>query len=246
MRKTISVLVVCGAFLVGTAPAQAQAVSKDPVRVLKSKLIPGHGVRYTEIANWSDGTETSQAYETKGALQFGKKGLAGYDIVGTAYDDEKDRVIYNGKATYYSGALAGDLPKGKTWIKVSGGGGMPSQYDQILNPTEPTTLSALLNKGKRSGNTVTGTITFKDLRKVSAWFSRSDLRSWASDTEVSYKLTFTSAGLVSKLWSSYTAKGVPLDYEDFEGSTVIVDTRYTGWGAKVSIKTPDPKTVVTE
>ncbi|MFI7698034.1 hypothetical protein [Nonomuraea sp. NPDC049480] len=225
----------------GTAPAQA--APKDPVRVLKSTLIPGHGVRYTEIANWSDGTETSQAYATKGVLQFGKKSLAAYDIASTAYDDEKDRVIYNGKATYYSGAIAGDLPKGKTWLKVPGGGGMPSQFDQVLNPTEPTTLSALLTKGSKRGNTVTGTITFKDLRKVSAWFSRSPLRSWASDTEVSYKLTLNSAGLVSKLWSSYTAKGVSEGYEAFEGSTAIVDTRYIGWGAKVSVKTPHPKTV---
>ena len=243
MRKTISVLVVCGAFLVGAAPAQAQTAPKDPVRALKSKLIPGHGVRYTEIANWSDGTETSQAYNTKGVLQFGKKGLAAYDIASTAYDDEKDRVIYNGKATYYSGALAGDLPKGKTWLKASGGGGMPSEYDQVLNPTEPTTLSALLEKGSKSGNIVTGTITFKDLRKASAWFSRSDLRSWASDTEVSYKLTLNTAGLVSKLWSSYTAKGVSKGYENFEDSTVVVDTRYTGWGTKASVKTPNPKTV---
>ncbi|MEU4511176.1 hypothetical protein AB0G05_16925 [Nonomuraea wenchangensis] len=243
MKKTISVLAVCGAFLVGTAPAQAQAAPKDPVRVLKSKLTPGHGVRYTELANWSDGTETSQAYATKGVLQFGKKGLAAYDIAGTAYDDEKDRVIYDGKATYYSGALAGDLPKGKTWLKIPGGGGMPSEYDQVLNPTEPTTLAALLKKGRTSGNTVTGTITFKDLRKVSAWFSRSDLRSWAAETEIDYKLTLSSSGLVSKLWSSYTAKGVSKGYEDFEGSTVIVDTRYTGWGAKVSVKTPNPRTV---
>ncbi len=120
---------------------------------------------------------------------------------------------------------------------------MPSEYDQVLNPTEPATLSALLKKGGRSGNTVTGTITFRDLRQVSAWFSRSDLRSWASDTEVSYKLTLGSNGLVSRLWSSFTAKGVSENSEDFEGSTIIVDTRYAGWGAKVSIKAPDPRTV---
>jgi hypothetical protein len=53
----------------------------------------------------------------------------------------------------------------------------------------------------------------------------------------------SSAGLVSKLWSSFTAKGVPDDYSDYEGSTFIVDTRYTGWGSKVSVKAPNPKTV---
>ncbi|MER6008322.1 hypothetical protein ABT120_58010 [Nonomuraea angiospora] len=241
MKKMITVALVCGAFLVAAAPAQA--APQDPVRALKAKLVAGHGVRFTEKADWSDGTDTEQAYINKGVLQFDAKGLAAYDIASTAWDEEKDRVIYIDKTTYLSGALAETLPKGKAWFKYKGGGGMPYLYGQILNPTESATLSALLKKGTTAGNKVTGKITFKELDKVSPWFSRSEVSSWPGGTQVEYTLTLTSAGLVSKLWSSFTAKGVPDDYSDYEGSTFIVDTRYTGWGSKVSVKAPNPKTV---
>ncbi|MGW5159316.1 hypothetical protein ACWEPN_27885 [Nonomuraea wenchangensis] len=53
LKKTITALAVCGVFLVTAAPAQA--APKDPVRALKAKLVPGHGVRFTETAEWSDG-----------------------------------------------------------------------------------------------------------------------------------------------------------------------------------------------
>ncbi|TMR94760.1 hypothetical protein [Nonomuraea basaltis] len=241
MKKMISALLVCGTLLVATAPAQA--APQDPVRALKAKLVAGHGVHFTEIADWSDGTDTEQAYTNKGVLQFDAKKPAAYDIVSTAWDEEKDRVIYIDKTTYLSGALAEGLPKGKTWYKYKGGGGLPYLYGQILNPAESATLSALLRKGTTAGNKVTGKIAFKDLAKVSPWFSRSELSTWPGGTEVSYTLTLTSAGLVSKLWSSFTAKSVPDDYSDYEGSTFIVDTRYTGWGSKVSVKAPNPKTV---
>ncbi|QFY05484.1 hypothetical protein GBF35_01245 [Nonomuraea phyllanthi] len=243
MKKTITVLLtVSGALLVAAAPAQAAA--KDPVRALKAEMVAGHGVRFTETANWSDGLDTLQAYTNKGVFQFGKKGPVGYDIASIAYDDAKDRAISIGRNTYYSGEYVADfLPKGKTWFRFEGGGAMPFLYAQVLNPAEPATLSALLAKGTRAGRKVTGKITFKDLDKVSPWFSGSDLSDWAGDTEVSYTLTLTSAGLVSKLSSSFRAKGTKNEYADFEGDIIEVDTRYTGWGGKVSVKAPDPKTV---
>ncbi|MEW1838922.1 hypothetical protein AB0392_13280 [Nonomuraea angiospora] len=240
-KMMITAVVVCGAFLVNAAPAQAAPT--DPVRALKTKLVAGLGVRIAETADWSDGTDTEQAYTNKGVLQFDTKGPAAYDISSTSWDEEKDRVIYLDKTTYLSGALVEKLSKGKTWFKYKGGGGMPYLYGQILNPAEPATLSALLKKGTTAGNKVTGKITFKDLAKVSPWFSRSEVRSWPGGTEVEYTMTLTSAGLVSKLWSSFTAKDVPNDYSEYENSTFIVDTRYTGWGSKVSVKAPNPKTV---
>ncbi|NUW43376.1 hypothetical protein [Nonomuraea rhodomycinica] len=154
-----------------------------PVRVLKAKLVPGHGVH----------------------------------------------AIY-------------ELPKGKTWY-ATGGGALPNLYGQILNPAELTTLSALLKKGAKAGNKITGKITFADLAKVSPWFSRSVLSDWADETEISYTLTLSSAGLVTKLSSSYRAKDVTEDFSEFEGGIIAVDTRYSGWGSKVSVKAPAPKTV---
>ncbi|GAA3475186.1 hypothetical protein [Nonomuraea roseola] len=33
---------------------------------------------------------------------------------------------------------------------------------------------------------------------------------------------------------------------DVEGRTITVDSRYTAWGAKVSVKAPDPRTVTSK
>ncbi|MET7339258.1 hypothetical protein [Nonomuraea sp. NPDC005650] len=100
-------------------------------------------------------------------LQFGKKGPVAYDISSTSWDDQLDRTVSIGTTAYYSGYLVADfLPKGKTWIKTRRGGALPSVYVQILNPAEPATLAALLDKGKATGNKVTGKITFKDLAWV--------------------------------------------------------------------------------
>ncbi|MFB4275400.1 hypothetical protein ACBJ59_08865 [Nonomuraea sp. MTCD27] len=66
-----------------------------------------------------------------------------------------------------------------------------------------------------------------------------------NDTKVSYTLTLTSAGLVSSVKSSYAATGV-FDKSEFDGRTITIDSRFTGWAAKVSIKAPDPDTVTSE
>ncbi|TDD46574.1 hypothetical protein E1286_20300 [Nonomuraea terrae] len=62
-------------------------------------------------------------------------------------------------------------------------------------------------------------------------------------TEVSYTLTLTSANLVSRVESTYRLPDHHVVYEDDQGMTVHADTRYSGWGDKVSIKAPDPDTV---
>lgn len=242
MKKTITALSVLAAvLLVSAAPAQAAAPVADPVRALKAKLVPGHGVHFTEVANWSDGVDTLQTDTGEGVLQFSKKGVAGYDLKGATWDDQKFRVVSVGDTAYYSGAIY-ELPKGKTWY-ATGGGSLPTIYGQILNPAELTTLSALLKKGTKAGNKVTGKITFADLAKVSPWFARSILTEWADETEISYTLTLSSAGLVTKLSSSYRAKDVTESFSEFEGGIISVDTRYSGWGGKVSVKAPAPRTV---
>lgn len=240
MNKTITALSVLAAVLLLSA-APAQATAADPVRALKAKLVPGHGVHFTEVANWSDGLDTLETDTAKGVLQFSKKGVAGYDVRSTTWDEEKFHVVSVGNTAYYSGAIY-KLPKGKTWY-ATGGGALPTIYGQILNPAELTTLSALLKKGTKAGNKITGEITFSDLAKVSPWFSRSVLADWADDTKISYTLTLSSAGLVTKLSSSYRAKDVTKNFADFEDGIISVDTRYSGWGSKVSVKAPDPKTV---
>ncbi|MCK2218267.1 hypothetical protein MF672_031420 [Actinomadura sp. ATCC 31491] len=216
----------------------AQAAQKDPVSALKATMAPGHGVRFTDTVTWGDGLDEMGARDAKGAFQFGKKGVAAFELT-MDYGDEQERVISIGKTGYYSGGvLEGRLPKGKTWLKDVGGA-IPDSWAQWLNPAEPATLAALMKKGVRTGGSVTGSITLKELKAVSAWVAAAGVRKQYDGIKMSYTLTLGSSGLVNRLRTSYTVT------EDGKLSEVTVDSRYTGWGSKVSIKAPDPGTVTT-
>ncbi|MBF8194016.1 hypothetical protein ITP53_51750 [Nonomuraea sp. K274] len=237
MKKMITLVAACGALMLAAVPAQA--AQKDPVSALKAKLAPGHGVRFTDTVTWSDGIDEQGARDSKGAFQFDKKGVAAFDIsMDSGYDQE--RVISIGKTGYYSGGdLATMLPEGKTWIK-SIGGAIPDSWAQFLNPAEPKTLAALVKNGKSKGSSVTGSITVKELKAVSDWVAAANIDREHDKLKISYTLTLSSAGLVSRARSSYTMS------EDGEINMVTVDSRYTGWGSKVSIKAPHPGTVTTK
>jgi hypothetical protein len=234
MRKTATALAICGALMAVALPAQA--APKDPVGALKAKLMPGHGVRFTETTTWSDGTDQRQAQENKGVFEFDKKGVAAFDVTMNQIGyDEPARVISIGKTAYHSGGvLSRVLPEKKPWYKNSSGGAVPDAFVQILNPAEPTTLAALIKNGTSTKSTVTGTITFKELKKVSTWVSAARIGKNLDGTKVSYKLTLSPAGLVSKISSTFMAS------QDGETAIVTIDSRYTGWGGKVSVKAPDP------
>ncbi|MEW9555821.1 hypothetical protein [Nonomuraea sp. NPDC050783] len=239
MKKTITLVVACGVLALVAVPAHAaHAAPKDPVSALKATMTPGHGVRFTDTVTWGDGLDEMGARDAKGTFQFGKKGVAAFELT-MDYGDERERVISIGRTGYYSGGvLEGVLPKGKTWLK-SVGGAIPDSWAQWLNPAEPTTLAALMKKGARSGNAVTGSITLKELKAVSAWVAAAGVGKEYDGIKMSYTLTLGSSGLVNRLRTSYTIT------QDGKLNEVTVDSRYTGWGAKVSIKAPDPSTVTT-
>lgn len=247
MKSMITALVAGGTLLVTAAPAQA--APKDPVRALKTQLVTGHGVRFTETTTLVDGDDKTAFQRRTGAFQFSKKGLAASDITAkvVARSDEQERAITIGRTTYLSGGMWKDrLPEGKTWYRVGhmpgGGSGF---YGQVINPAEPKTLAGLVKRAKRAGSRYTGTITFKELDKLSPWFGASVPLRMHDDTKVSYTLTVTGAGLVSRVTSSYKATGV-LDTDALEGKTFTIDSRFTGWGGKVSVKAPDPDQVATK
>lgn len=242
-KTTITALMICGCLV--AAPAPAQAAPKDPVRALTGKLKSGHGVRFTETTTLSGGKTRFQT--RKGTFQFDSKGVAASDITATPAVGSPERTISVGKVSYTSGGMhESRLPLGKAWLKgnalLGGGSGF---FGQVINPAEPKTMAALVRKGKLRGSTLTGKITFKDLEKASRWFGASIPLRMHNDTKVSYTLTLTSAGLVSRVKSSYAATGV-LDSNGFEGKTLTIDSRFTGWGAKVSIKAPDNDSITTE
>lgn len=244
MKKTITAMATCGALLVTATPAQA--APKDPVRALKSELSPGHGVRFTETTILS-GDPKTKIQSRKGTFQFNAKGIAASDIKADSTATGPERAISIGKVSYASGGIHKDrLPSGATWYK---GRGLPAGgsgfYGQVINPAEPKTLAALIKKGRLTRSAITGKITFKELAKVSAWFDASIPLRMHNDTKVSYTLTLTSAGLVNRVKSSYAATGV-FDTNSFDGKTLTIDSRFTGWGAKVSIKAPDADEVTTD
>ncbi|GAA2821441.1 hypothetical protein [Nonomuraea rubra] len=243
-KTTITALVACGCLVMAATPAQA--APKDPVRALKSELASGRGVRFTETTTLT-GDGKTKIQSRKGTFQFNAKGVAAADITATPAGGARERTISIGNVSYTSGGMwEGRLPEGKSWLKskalLGGGSGF---YGQVINPAEPKTLAALVKKGKLRGSTLTGKITFKELEKASRWFGASIPLRMHDDTKVSYTLTLTSAGLVSRVKSSYAATGV-FDRNEFEGKTITIDSRFTGWGAKVSVKAPDPETVTTE
>jgi hypothetical protein len=98
----------------------------------------------------------------------------------------------------------------------------------------------LIEKGSRKGNVVTGSVTLKELKAVSAWIGAANTGRENESVKIAYTLTLSSAGLVSRVRTSFTL------LKDGELNVVTVDSRYTGWGGKVSIKAPAPGSVTTE
>ncbi|MFI7107452.1 hypothetical protein ACIBK9_14155 [Nonomuraea sp. NPDC050227] len=154
-----------------------------------------------------------------------------------------------GGTSYQSGGFIGKwLKKGKSWWKDNHRlhlwhTELLGYDEQLVNPAEPATLAALLKNGRRSGDTVTGTITFKKLSPVSRWAGHSTHAGWSPNGRLAYTVTLTSAGLVSRVQSTFTfAAGL----DELVGRTLHVDTRYSRWGDKASITAPDPRETTTE
>ncbi|WP_146104026.1 hypothetical protein [Nonomuraea solani] len=240
----ITTLVACGALLAGAAPVQAET----PVAV------PGHGVRFTETATFSEGADEREEHRRKGVFELNAKGeVVALDVTTTGGEYGRERVIgFNhdiGGTAYRSGGLVTKyLEKGKTWWKNAHQlhlwhSELLGHDEQLVNPAEPATLAALLKNGQRSGDTVTGAITFKELERVSRWAEHSTHIGWDPGTRLSYTVTLTSGGLVSRVRSTFTFTG---GIDELVGKTVHVDTRYSRWGGKVPIKAPDPRATTTE
>ncbi|MGA4996197.1 hypothetical protein [Nonomuraea bangladeshensis] len=253
MRKMLATVMACAALLTGAAPAQA-VVTKDPVQALNAILAPGHGMHFTETTTLLDGTDERSERRRKGIFEFDAKGgVKSLDVTTTGGEYGRERVIgFNhdiGGTGYQSGGLVGKwLKKGKTWWKDSHQLYLRHtellDYDeQLVNPAEPATLAALLRNGQRSGDTVTGAITFKELERASRWAEHSTHAGWDPDTRLTYTVTLTSSGLVGRVQSMFTFSD---GLDELVGKTVHVDTRYSRWGDKVSIKAPDPRKTTTE
>ncbi|MEU4232435.1 hypothetical protein AB0F17_49755 [Nonomuraea sp. NPDC026600] len=254
MKLMITALTAAVAVLISSAPAQAAA--KNPVAALKAQLVAGHGVRFTDTSAFVGSINKDPLVVRTGKIRFGKKGLTGWDITGKfsspLYDGHNttpERTIAIGDVAWVTGGdLSEDLPKGKTWLKTYSKMNlttMSSWFGQVVSPAEPATLAALVKNGKLSGSTYRGQITFSQLFKISPWFSSSIPMRSDTEATVTYTLKVDGKGLPSRLTTTWQATDF-LDISWWEGKAVTTDTRYTGWGTKVSIKSPPANQVTTE
>ncbi|MFE3449732.1 hypothetical protein ACFXJ8_12435 [Nonomuraea sp. NPDC059194] len=250
MKRVLALAAV--AVLVPGAPAQA--APKDPVRALEGQFADGRGVKFTDTATLYLGGNRKVTARRTGAFRFGASGTVAADLTGrlmgsvtdVAMDlpegsaglSKPERVISMGKTSYISGGFVGEfMPEGKTWLKRTNDRllGITSGYTQLVNVTEPKTLKALLATGKPSRGAHSGEITFGELYRISPWFRHSLPVKRSPEAVVTWKLQVGSDGLAQRLTTSYPATAIGYHVS---GLTMRVDTRFTGWGAKVSVKAP--------
>ncbi|MFI6811555.1 hypothetical protein ACIBG7_04055 [Nonomuraea sp. NPDC050328] len=229
------ILVAALTLMVSAAPAQA--APPDPVKALKKQAAAGRGVLFTERSFKWAGVDST--WRGKGRLQYGKSGITGSEVSGTidfpGDRPERERTIRVGGASYHrADSLAPKMPPGKAWLKETPGRTrwLSANYVSILNAAEPAALAAILAGAERDGRSYRGEIPFARLLKASPWARATPHPKFAADAVLSWRLDVTAGGLPYRL----TTYG--------PGGQRLTEVRYSGWGAKVSVKAP-PKDEVT-
>lgn len=239
---------------VATAPAQA--ASGDPVKALKSQFIAGKGVKFTDVTTVVEFAGNTTFLKRTGSFQFGKTGIVASDVTTKVTTDDtswvpksllwmvtdSDRTIRIGTDSYYFGGLW-EPPKGKTWLKHPNGmtAGWSGWCSQLVNVAEPATLKALITKGKRTGRTYSGAISFGALEKVSPWLRNANVIKISKEAKAAvlrFTLTLGTNGLPQRLVTVYPQRTHGGTVAGREDRRLSVETHYTGWGSRVSIKAP--------
>ncbi|MER5647072.1 hypothetical protein [Streptosporangium sp. NPDC002524] len=265
MKRYIAGL-ACAATAVLGVPAlasTAHAQAADPISALKKQFKNGRGVTYVDTTKGRASYGSAVVAQRKGVLQFGASGIGASDqttklrikasdiaaISEQASEEEAkllaglakpERVIRVKNTSYISGGIFGQfLPEDKTWMKLPVGNlGNTGRLSQLVNPAEPATLKALLARATVKRPTAySGKITFGELYKVSPWFRAGIFvppTAKQSKTVVQWKLVLGSDLLARSLTTSYPASAL----STAPGMTISVETRYTGWGSKVTVKAP--------
>ncbi|MFI7618749.1 hypothetical protein ACIBP6_46745 [Nonomuraea terrae] len=234
MKRILAGVALTTAAALATA-APAQAAPADPVKAMQKQFVPGHGVRFTESTSVTLNGKSTAGSKTSGTLEFGKSGIVASDVTnkgGTGLADVfvPPRSISVGGNTYAQGGLySEDLPDGKKWVRYTGQAATGS-YNQLLDVFEPKVLKALVAKAKSfKGGTYKGGLTYGELGKLSG----QKVTGTTAKIKIEYALSVDSKGRVTRISSGYTA-----DYGILGKYRAATDTRFTGWGSKVSIKAP--------
>ncbi|MEV4377885.1 hypothetical protein [Streptosporangium sp. NPDC049644] len=238
--------------LVAATPVQAAAA--DPVRALKSQFVAGKGVKFTDVVTLVDFAGNTPYLKRTGSFQFGRSGIVASDVSAKRATDDPgipsgivrsldrpERTIRIGTTSYYSGGPWAPS-KGRTWLKHPNGmnAGFSGWYCQLVNVAEPATLKALITKGKRTGRTYSGTISFGALEKISPWLQNVSLTRLSKNTKpavLRFRLTLGSDQLPRRLITVYPGS-THVSAAVGEDRQLSVETRYTGWGSRVTVKAP--------
>ncbi|MER6825943.1 hypothetical protein ABT352_08135 [Streptosporangium sp. NPDC000563] len=250
-----------------TTPA-ATASAADPVSALKRHFRTHRGVKLTENTKVVGEGKKHRAIFTRrsGVLEFGRTGLVASDLTTKfnlpAEDGElkglftPSRTISLKGVSYTSGGIfAESMPEGKKWLRTRGDTAyLVSAVQQIISTVEPATLRATLARttAKRPGGTWdgtrttvhSGTITLAELFKVSPAVRAMLVKKptgRSATLPVTWKIYVGSDQLVRRVVSSYTESTRGLNSTEL---SYVNDTRYTGWGTKVTIKAPPAGQVV--
>lgn len=253
MKRVIACIAVA-TVTTSVAVAPVQAASADPVTALKSRFATGKGVRFTDVSTLLDFDGNTSFLKRTGSFQFGRAGIVASDTTAKRTGDDSEapfgvsrimgrpeRTIRIGTTSYYSGGIWAP-PKGKTWIKHPHGmnAGFSGWYSQLVNVAEPATLKALITKGKRTGRTYSGTISFGALEKISPWMRNISPTGLSGDSKAAvlrFRLTLGSDQLPQRLVTVYPGS-THVSAAVGEDRQLSVETRYTGWGSKVTVKAP--------
>jgi len=232
MKRIGAVLALAvAATLVTVAPAQAAPVS--PVKALKKQLSPGHGVRISETSHTSSG-KTKLTAITTGVLEFGKSRVIASDLktrykgmaVGAGFSPA--RTISVGGYTYAQGGVFSEsLPEGKTWTRYSGA--PITSFNQLIDIFDAKVLKVVLAKAKVVKGDYRGVITAKELLKLHG----QKISGKEGQIKIKYVLDTDARGLVSRVTTGYT-----MSFGVLGSVKSLVETRFTGWGARIKVKAP--------
>ncbi|WP_449066350.1 hypothetical protein [Planomonospora algeriensis] len=237
------------------AATSATASAPAPADALKRQFQTGRGVRVSQTARMSsDGTTLLKA-KLNGKVQFGPTGPAAYDLAmrmtsgvksgGGKSGNGSYRVISIKDRLYASGDVYdGLLPEGKTWVGGKGGSALFLQHPDVL---EPAVLAALVKdpsgKHSRDGRRHQGTLTYAELYKLSSHFRatvRTKPTGESGKTEISWRLWLDGKGLPQRAAVTETLS------IGKSSLTTTSDTRFSGWGSKVTVTAPPADQVADE
>ncbi|YCK42434.1 hypothetical protein ACNF49_52850 [Actinomadura sp. ATCC 39365] len=224
--KRLLAAAVTAAALIPAVPAQAAV---DPVTALKRQFAPGHGVTISETARIeSKRSRDDEVTRMAGSVEFGASGPVAADVVfrTVGEDDSRQRWISVGGKVYVQAAdLADDLPFGRTWVLMEHLKGSVITSAQPVDVLRPTTVKTLLaHAGSLRDGLRQGALTPAQARGTGAYEA------------FSFRLGLNSQALPDRIVTGQN--GTP-------GSRSTVETRLSGWGARVSVKAPPVDEIIT-